>query len=191
MTSNVSIRDILDFWFLPLADPDHGKPREVWWSGPPEFDAEIRERFSDAFERATDGAFDHWRHSPDGALALILLCDQFPRNMHRRSAHAFAGDAKALETARVALARSHPAAFNLTMRLFFFMPFQHSESLVDQELGCALFAAFEDEETMKHAIEHREIIARFGRFPHRNDALGRICTDEELHYLKDGKRFGQ
>lgn len=191
MTDGPSIRDILDFWFLPLEHPDHGKPREVWWSGPAEFDAEIRGRFSAAFEQAIDGAFDHWRHSPDGALALILLCDQFPRNMHRRSMHAFAGDAKALETARLALSRSYPAAFNLTTRLFFFMPFQHSESLVDQELGCALFAAFDDEEKMKHAIEHRDIVARFGRFPHRNDVLGRTCTEEELAYLKDAKRFGQ
>ena len=191
MTPSPSIRDVLDFWFLPLEHPDHGKPREVWWSGPAEFDAEIRERFSAAFERSIEGAFDHWRHSPDGALALILLCDQFPRNMHRRSAPAFAGDAKALETARLALARSYPAAFNLTMRLFFFMPFQHSESLVDQELGCSLFAAFDDEETMKHAVEHRDIIERFGRFPHRNDVLGRACSSDELEYLKDAKRFGQ
>jgi uncharacterized protein (DUF924 family) len=191
MTDSPSIRDVLDFWFLPLGHPDHGKSREVWWSGPPEFDAEIRERFSAAFERAIDGAFDHWRQSPDGALALILLCDQFPRNMHRRSAHAFAGDGKALETARLALARSYPTAFNLTLRLFFYMPFQHSEELVDQELGCALFAAFEDAETMKHAIEHRDLISRFGRFPHRNDVLGRTCTEEELDYLKDAKRFGQ
>jgi uncharacterized protein (DUF924 family) len=191
MTDSPSIRDVLDFWFLPLAHPDHGKSREVWWSGPAEFDAEIRQRFSAAFERAIGGAFDHWRQSPDGALALILLCDQFPRNMHRRSAHAFAGDGKALETARLALARSYPTAFNLTLRLFLYMPFQHSEALVDQELGCALFAAFDDAETMKHAIEHRDLIVRFGRFPHRNDVLGRVCTEEELDYLKDGKRFGQ
>src|SRR5512143_3238498 len=95
MTDGSSIRDILDFWFLPLEHPDHGKPREVWWSGPAEFDAEIRGRFAATFEQAIDGAFDHWRHSPDGALALILLCDQFPRNMPRRSLHAFAGDATA------------------------------------------------------------------------------------------------
>jgi uncharacterized protein (DUF924 family) len=191
MTDSPSIRDVLDFWFLPLDDPGHGKPRDIWWSGPAEFDAEIRSRFSAPFDRALDGAFDSWRHSPDGALALILLCDQFPRNMHRRSARAFAGDAKALEVARLALARSYPAAFNLTMRLFFYMPFQHSEALADQELGCALFAAFEDEETMKHAVEHRDVIVRFGRFPHRNDALGRVCTEDELAYLKNGNRYGQ
>jgi uncharacterized protein (DUF924 family) len=191
MTASPSIRDVLDSWFLPLDHPDHGKPRELWWSGPAEFDAEIRERFSAALERAIGGAFDHWRQSPDGALALILLCDQFPRNMHRRSAHAFAGDTKALEVARVALARAYPAAFNLTMRLFFYMPFQHSESLTDQDLGCALFEAFDDADTMKHAIEHRDVIARFGRFPHRNDVLGRACTDQELDYLKNANRYGQ
>ena len=189
--SSLTIRDVLDFWFLPLDHPDHGKPRDTWWRGPPEFDAEIRERFSGALDLAVGGAFDHWQKSPDGALALILLCDQFSRNMHRRQAHAFVGDRKALETARLALARSYPAAFNLTMRLFFFMPFQHSESLTDQEFGCALFAAFEDEETMKHAIEHRDIIARFGRFPHRNEVLERISTAEELDYLVAANRFGQ
>jgi uncharacterized protein (DUF924 family) len=191
MTSPPAIRDVLDFWFLPLDHPEHGKLREVWWQGPPEFDAEIRERFSPAFERAIEGGLDHWRQSPDGALALIVLCDQFPRNMHRRSAHAFAGDGKAMETARLALARFYPAAFNPTMRAFFYMPFQHSEALEDQEMGCALFAPFNDPEMMKFAIEHRDIIARFGRFPHRNDVLGRACTDEELEYLKNANRFGQ
>jgi uncharacterized protein (DUF924 family) len=191
MTDAPSIRDILDFWFLPLADPEHGKPREIWWKGPAEFDAEIRDRFGAAFDRAVDGGFDSWRQSPDGALAHIILCDQFPRNMHRRTARAFAGDGKALETARLALARCYPAAFNPTMRVFFCMPFQHSEVLGDQELGCALFAAFDDEENMKHAVEHRDVIQRFGRFPHRNDALGRVCTPDELAYLKTGKRFGQ
>lgn len=191
MTNSPSIRDVLDFWFLPLGDPGHGKPREIWWSSPAEFDAETAARFGAAFDRAVEGAFDSWRQSPDGALALILLCDQFPRNMHRKSARAFAGDAKALETARLALARFYPAAFNTTMRIFFYMPFQHSEALSDQELGCALFAAFEDEEMTKHAVEHRDVIVKFGRFPHRNDALGRVCTPDELDYLKDGKRFGQ
>ena len=191
MTNSSSIRDVLDFWFLPLDDPDHGKPREVWWDAPPAFDADIRDRFGAAFDRAVEGALDHWCKSPDGALALILLCDQFPRNMHRKTARAFAGDAKALETARVAVARSYPAAFNPTMRVFFYMPLQHSEALADQEMGCALFAAFEDEELMKHALEHRDVIIRFGRFPHRNDVLGRACTQDELDYLKDAKRYGQ
>jgi uncharacterized protein (DUF924 family) len=191
MTESPSIREVLDFWFLPLDHPDHGKPRDIWWAGPAEFDAEIRERFPAAVERAIAGGLDHWRQSPDGALALILLCDQFPRNMHRGSARAFEGDAKAAETAHVALARFYPAAFVLTLRAFFYMPFQHSESLSDQELGCALFAAFNDPEMMKYAVDHRDIIARFGRFPHRNDVLGRASTNEELEYLKNANRFGQ
>ena len=191
MTDTPSIRDVLDFWFLPLADPAHGKPREIWWEPKPEFDAETRERFSAAFERAIAGGLDHWQKSPDGALALILLCDQFSRNMYRRSAHAFAGDAKALEAARLALARGYPASFDRDMRLFFYMPFQHSENVADQELGCTLFSAFDDAELMKHATEHREVVARFGRFPHRNEVLGRICSEEELEYLKDAKRYGQ
>ena len=191
MTETPSIRDILEFWFLPLDHPDHGKQRDTWWAGPTEFDAEIRGRFSASVERAIAGGLDHWRQSPDGALALILLCDQFPRNMHRGSARAFEGDAKAMETAHVALARFYPAAFGLTLRAFFYMPFQHSKSLSDQELGCALFAPFNNPEMMKYAIGHRDIIARFGRFPHRNDVLGRVCTDEELEYLKNANRFGQ
>ena len=92
---------------------------------------------------------------------------------------------------RVALARFYPAAYPRDVRLFFYMPFQHSESLVDQEMGCALFAAFDDEETMKHALEHRDVIARFGRFPHRNHVLGRASTEEELDYLKTANRYGQ
>ncbi len=186
-----TIRDVLDFWFLPLDHPDHGKPREIWWGGKDGIDDEVRGRFAPALERAIAGELDHWQKSPDGALALILLCDQFPRNMHRRSVRAFSGDPKALATARLALARAYPAAFNTTMRLFFYMPFQHSESHTDQELGCALFAAFDDPEAMKHAIEHRDVVARFGRFPHRNEVLGRSCTEEEIEYLKDANRYGQ
>jgi uncharacterized protein (DUF924 family) len=191
MTDSPSIREILDFWFLALDDPEHGKPRKIWWNGPAEFDAEIRARFADALERAITGELDHWQKSPDGALALILLCDQFPRNIHRRSERAFCGDSTAQKAARLAVARHYPAAFNLAMRLFFYMPFQHSESLADQETGCALFAAFHDEDMLKHAIEHRDVVVRFGRFPHRNEVLGRDCTAEELEYLKTANRFGQ
>ena len=133
-----SIREILDFWFQPLDDPEHGKPREIWWDSTPELDAEIRTRFGALVDKAIAGGLDPWRKSPDGALALILLCDQFPRNIHRRSARAFGGDAKARETARFAIAHDYPAAYVRDMRMFFFMPFQHSEALADQEFCCAL-----------------------------------------------------
>jgi uncharacterized protein (DUF924 family) len=191
VTDTASIRDILDFWFLPLGDPEHGKPREVWWKSTPELDAEISRRFGTLLDKAVAGALDYWRNSPDGALALILLCDQFSRNMHRRTAHAFSGDAKARETARYALARNYPAAYNNDVRLFFFMPLQHSEDLGDQDFCCALFANLGDGTNAKYATDHRDIVARFGRFPHRNEVLGRTSTAEELDYLKTADRFGQ
>ena len=191
MSHASSIRDILDLWFLPLDDPAHGQVREIWWDSTPELDAEIRARFATVLDQAIAGALDGWAGSPDGALALILLCDQFSRNMHRRSARAFSGDAKAIETARLALARFYPAAFPRDVRTFFYMPFQHSEALADQELACALFAALGGEDSTKYAIAHRDIVARFGRFPHRNEVLGRPSTAEELDYLKTADRFGQ
>jgi uncharacterized protein (DUF924 family) len=186
-----AIRDILDFWFLPLDDAEHGRPRKLWWESTPALDAELRRRFGALLDTALTGALDHWRKSPDGALALILLCDQFARNVHRRTARAFAGDAKARETARHALARNYPAAYGTDMRLFFFMPFQHSEDLGDQDFCCTLFATLGNPDNDKYALEHRDIVARFGRFPHRNEVLGRTSTPEELDYLKTADRFGQ
>jgi uncharacterized protein (DUF924 family) len=186
-----SIRDILDFWFLPLGDCGYGKSREVWWQSTPELDAEVSRRFGSILDKAVAGALDHWAKSPDGALALILLCDQFSRNMHRRTAKAFSGDAKARETARLAVARGYPLVYPVEMRTFFYMPFQHSESLPDQDFCCALFASTGNDDYVKYAVEHRNIVARFGRFPHRNEVLGRPCTAEELDYLKTAKRFGQ
>jgi uncharacterized protein (DUF924 family) len=191
MGDTASIRDILDFWFLPLGDPGYGKSRDVWWQSTPDLDAEIRERFSGLLDKAVAGALDHWAKSPDGALALILLCDQFARNMHRRTAKAFSGDATALATARLAIARGDPLVYPVELRTFFYMPFQHSESLADQDFCCSLFASMGNDDYVKHAVEHRDIVARFGRFPHRNDLLGRPCTAEELDYLKTAKRFGQ
>ncbi len=185
------IREILDFWFLPLDDPGHGRSRDIWWESTPEFDAEARTRFGALVDRAIVGDLDWWRGSPDGALALVLLCDQVPRNIHRRSARAFNGDAKARETARYAIARHYPVAYGPDMRMFFYMPFEHSEELTDQEFCCALFATLGSESIDKSAIEHRDIVARFGRFPHRNEVLGRECTPEEVDYLKTAKRFGQ
>ena len=190
MSDTVSIRDILDFWLLPLDEPGHGQKREMWWKSTPELDAEIKGRFGSLHGRAVAGELDGWANSPDGALALILLCDQFSRNIHRRTVRAYSGDAKAIATARLALARFYPAAYPRDVRLFFYMPFQHSEVLADQELCCALFASLDDE-SAKYANRHRDIVARFGRFPHRNEVLGRDCTAEELEYLKTADRFGQ
>ena len=191
MSGGASIRAILDFWLLPLDHPDHGKKRELWWKGTPALDAEITDRFGALLDQALAGKLDPWAGSPDGALALILLCDQFSRNIHRRTARAFAGDAKAIEIARTALAHFYPAAFPVDVRVFFYMPFQHSEQLADQELCVALFKAMGNAENDKYAVDHRDIVARYGRFPHRNEVLGRTSTAEEIEYLKTANRFGQ
>jgi uncharacterized protein (DUF924 family) len=185
------IHDILDFWFLPLGHPDHAKAREIWWRSTPDFDAETVSRFSARIEQAVAGELDAWKDSPEGALALILLCDQFPRNCFRKTARAFCGDGKALEVARLALARFYPAAFGSNHRLFFYMPFGHSEALADQHLACTLFDTIGGKENLKSAVEHRDAVARFGRFPHRNEVLGRQSTSAELDYLRDAKRYGQ
>jgi uncharacterized protein (DUF924 family) len=187
----LSVRDILDFWLLPLDDPDYGKKREMWWKSTPELDAEITAKFGALLPRAAAGELDFWANSPDGALALIVLCDQFSRNIHRRTAKAFATDAKALEIARLALARSYPAAYPAEARMFFYMPFGHSEQLADQQLACVLVATIDSDTEIKSAIEHREVVAKFGRFPHRNEVLGRASTAEELDYLKNANRWGQ
>ena len=175
-----SIRDVLDEWFLPLDDPGHGQKRELWWNSTPEFDADLRDRFGAASAAAIAGALDAWTKSPDGALALVILCDQVPRNIHRRSARAFEGDAKAREVARVALARHYPAVYPVPMRQFFYIPFEHSEDLADQERSLELFAGHANYE---YAVKHWEIIRRFGRFPHRNAALGRATTADEAAFL--------
>lgn len=191
MSDAASVRDILDFWFLPLSDAGYGTARDIWWQSTPELDGEIRQRFGGLLDKAVAGQLDHWAKSPDGALALIVLCDQFSRNMHRRTAQAFAGDLKALETARLAVALGYPLVYPVEMRTFFYMPFQHSERLSDQDFCCILFAGTGNDNYMKHAVEHRDVVARFGRFPHRNDLLGRPSTSDELDYLKTAKRFGQ
>lgn len=191
MTDTTAIRDILDFWLLPLSDPGHGKKRELWWRSTPELDSEIAMRFGTLVEQAIAGKLDPWRKSPDGALALTLLCDQFTRNIYRKTARAFSGDAKARETARYALAHGYPAAYPNDVRLFFYMPLQHSEDLGDQDLCCSLFATLGNPDNDKYALEHRDIVARFGRFPHRNSVLGRASTPGELEYLKTANRFGQ
>lgn len=186
-----SIRDILDFWLLPLSDPGYGKKRELWWKSTPELDAEITNRFGALVDKALAGDLDHWRKSPDGALALTLLCDQFTRNVYRKTRRAFSGDVKAREVVRYALAHGYPTAYPNDVRLFFYMPLQHSEDLGDQDLCCSLFATLGNPDNDKHAIEHRDIIAKFGRFPHRNEVLGRDSTAAELEYLKTANRFGQ
>lgn len=174
--------DILSFW-LEEAGP------AKWYASDPDFDAEIRDRFESMWEEARDGKLDHWTSHPRKALALIILLDQFPRNMFRGSAKAFATDRKAKSAACYALKQKWDERFPQEARQFFYLPFMHSEALTDQDHSVRLYCqkmAEQREDSLPHAIAHREIIRRFGRFPYRNDALGRKNTSQEQEFLEEG-----
>jgi uncharacterized protein (DUF924 family) len=167
----VSPDEILAFWFAPEA-------ASRWYASDAGFDAEIRRRFLATYEAARAGRLTTWRATPKALLALIIVLDQFPRNMFRREPRAFAADAEAVGLTREGLARGFDASLNDAELDFFYMPLMHSERLEDHEL---LAAQGRGEE--RYARHHREIIARFGRFPHRNATLGRESTSEEAAYL--------
>lgn len=178
---------VLDFWFdrKPGTVLQH---RAAWFEKNDAFDAQIRERFAAAVETALAEGYADWAQTADGALALLILLDQFPRNLFRGQAKAFAGDTRARIIARQAVGRGFDIALPPVMRMFFYLPFEHSEHLPDQELAHLLFSAL-DKDLPGHdlagwADKHRVIIARFGRFPHRNAALGRESSPEEVEFLK-------
>ena len=169
--------DLIAFWF-----EEHGP--DQWFATDEAFDALIRTRFGQAAAGARVGAYDAWRDGADGCLALCLLLDQFPRNMHRGDAAAFAGDAKALAVAGHAIARGLDRTLPEPQRLFLYLPYQHSESLEYQRTGVRLVAGLtENPDWLDYACLHLSVIHRFGRFPHRNPALGRTTTPEEQAYL--------
>lgn len=169
---------IIQFW------RDAGRAR--WFAKDDAFDSHIKESFGKAHMTAARGEYVHWLETPTGAYALLILLDQFPRNMFRNSGHAFATDGLALACAEDAITRGHDQAFANPERRFFYTPHMHAENLAMQERCVALCRAANDEEGEKFAILHRDIIARFGRFPHRNRALGRTTTPEEQAFLDAG-----
>jgi len=177
MTTGVTPADILTFW--REAGPDQ------WFADDPAFDLAVRSRFFATHGAAARGGLIDWEHSAAGALALVLLFDQFPRNMFRGDARAFATDAMARAVAERALARGYDQATDSTMRPFFYLPFMHSEALVDQDRCLRLFEALGDADQLRYAREHREVIEKFGRFPRRNRALGRETTRVERAFLDD------
>jgi uncharacterized protein (DUF924 family) len=181
-------RAILEFWFADRA-------RGLWFGKDSAFDAEIRRRFEAPAGEAASGRLDDWIAAPDSCLALMLLLDQFPRNMYRQSPRAFAADAEARRVADLALARGHDRATTLDRRFFFYLPFEHSEDPMDQGRSVALFRGWMEahvgparakaEEQFVYVLRHQEIIERFGRFPHRNAILGRASTPEEEAFLSE------
>lgn len=160
-----------------------------WFARDDAFDAALSERYAAAHHAAARRELDAWRASAEGSLALVLLLDQLPRNLFRNSAHAFATDGLARATAAAALDAGHDLAVERELRLFFYMPFEHSEALADQDRSLALFTAMGDDAYLGYAIAHRNVIVRFGRFPHRNAALGRANTAEEQAWLDAGGGF--
>lgn len=185
---------ILDFWFAPEQASEAGPFRLRWFIPNREFDRLCEARFLTSYEDAAHGRLEDWRNQPRSCLALVLLLDQLPRNMFRDTARAFKTDAKARELSRHAIASGFDRQLSPVMRMFFYLPLEHSENLKDQlesvRLARALAAEKPDQAiVLKSAEEHLEVIRRFGRFPSRNHALGRQSTEEEIDFLKDEKRF--
>ena len=174
--------DIVDFW------RQAGAGR--WFEKDPAFDEAIRLKFETAHHAAARGEYADWIETPEGALALLILLDQFPRNLYRGSGHQFATDPLARHTTAEAIERGHDCAFDDDLRSFFYLPYAHSEDMADQDRGVALCQAqadaANDPELVKWALIHRFIVERFGRFPHRNRALGRTTTPEEQAFLDAG-----
>ncbi|MCR5874797.1 DUF924 family protein [Phenylobacterium sp. J426] len=170
--------DIIGFW-------RNAGPAK-WYARNAAFDEAIRLRFEPTHHAAARGEYDAWAETSEGALALLLLLDQFPRNLYRGSAHAFATDPKARAAARRAVEQGWHLSCEVPFGQFFLLPFEHSEDPSDQDRAVALARELGDPETLKWAEIHRDIIVRFGRFPHRNPALGRVTTPEEQTFLDEG-----
>ena len=202
-TDGVRPEDVLDFWFGEIRDGWTAEDRNKLWFGGAENDAEIIRRFGAALERAGRGELDGWAETPSGILALIVMLDQFTRVVHRGTARAFSNDARALALAESALAREWDADMPPPHRQFLTMPLMHCEDVARQNRCVELFAALAEalppsrrkigENALTHAREHRDIVAQFGRFPHRNKIMGRENTPEEEKWLAEnaGKNYGQ
>jgi len=176
--------DVLTFWF------DEAGP-EKWFNKDDAFDEEIRERFSELVHTARDGKLESWVETPRGCLALIVLIDHFSRNIHRNAPLAWSADSHTLGMTTLAIDKGYDRSLGINERKFVYMPLMHSEVLADQDMSMEVFGRLADEgmenseRTMSSAARHREIIERFGRFPHRNDVLGRESTPEETEFLKE------
>lgn len=182
--------DVLTTWF----PSDEASAQRLWWGKDEATDAALRERYADTLAAARAGALASWTTSARGRLALIVVLDQLSRNIHRGSAEAFDADAQARALVREGLALGHDRELRPIERVFFYLPLEHSEALADQDECVSLFRALADEAPAEHAarfanyvdfaVKHRDIVARFGRFPHRNATLGRDSTDDELAFLR-------
>jgi uncharacterized protein (DUF924 family) len=182
-------QQVLDFWFGAPGEPHYLQPRTEWFRKDPAFDAAIRDRFGALINAALGGALDGWAAPTRAAVARIVVLDQFPRNAFRDSARMFAGDERALAAARALVDAGADRALPGVMRQFVYLPFEHAENLADQQTSMTLFVRLAQDEPAladlpQWAQKHLDIVARFGRFPHRNALLGRESTPEETEFLK-------
>ena len=182
-----SPQDILDFWFGREDEPGYGEFRDAWFQKNEDFDHEVTSRFDEDYERAADGELDGWREEARSALALVILLDQFPRNMFRGDGKTHAMDAKALAAAEYAVERALDRELPAFQRMFLYMPFMHSEDIETQRRSIELFERLAAEDgapdLTSYATGHRDIVEKFGRFPHRNAILDRETTLEEAEFL--------
>lgn len=170
--------DVLDFWFSE-------KVRPQWFVRSDAFDVEVRDRLGPALDEAAAGRFDDWTREARPCLALVILLDQVPRNVHRGTVRAFETDPKALAAARLAVERGYDADFTADERLFLYLPFEHAEDRDAQRRSVELFRErIGPGLYLDYALRHEEVVVRFGRFPHRNAILGRRSTEEEVEFLK-------
>ncbi len=176
--------EILTFWFSELGPKD-------WWAGGPHIDDAVRTRFLELHEQLAAKVPDNAWSDPKAALAAIIALDQFPRNMFRKTGRAFATDPIALRLSKNAVEKGLDAGLGKEERQFLYMPHVHSETIEDQDECVRLFSLLGDDESVQHAEDHRVIIQRFGRFPHRNQALGRESTPEEVEFAAGHSGFGQ
>jgi uncharacterized protein (DUF924 family) len=191
------VDSILEFWFGKPGelDSEYGQFRKVWFQKQAAFDARIREQFLTDYQRAAAGDYHHWHTQPRPCLALILLLDQFPRNLFRGQPQSFATDAQAVAATQQAIAQNYEAQLIPVERFFLYLPLEHSEALHHQDQCVARFEQLvETAPDLQHGLDyahrHRDIIARFGRFPHRNAILGRSSTPAEIEFLQQpGSRF--
>lgn len=178
---SVTAKEVVDFWL------DAGPER--WFERSEAFDDMCEMGFEDAHQQAAKHQLDDWMQTAEGSLALVILLDQIPRNIFRDSAHSYATDPLALHYASRAIDAGHDAKVDAELRMFLYLPFEHSEAMADQERSVALFEALGNQHVLDYAIAHRDVIERFGRFPHRNAELGRKNTAAEQAWLDAGGGF--
>ena len=195
MTDTAQVQAVLDFWFAAPGDPEHGAVRDLWFRKSDETDRQINEHFGSLIEQALRGELETWAAEPPGALAQIVLLDQFTRNGFRETPRAFAGDKRALAAAMAMVGSRQDETLLPVQRVFVYLPFEHAEGIGMQEEALRLFTrlvteAPELQSMLDYAQRHHDVVQRFGRFPHRNAILGRQSTAEEVEFLKQpGSRF--